>query len=146
MSFAIIFNKDTLFALSTAQRAFLKAINTPKTLFMPSFPLWCEDSSGFIASLYENPDKMQSLQIQRGEIKNNALIFPVEIKSADEVHIFEIVAGKRITPSALDIDTACISSIDFEPMNVRVMRIAETADLGENCFGTQKSKWVKLKR
>ena len=164
MSFVIIFNKDTLFALTKAQKAFLSAINQQSAHhFMPHYPLWAaatgcfssatgcfskstsEEEEKFLEEVFENPSLIQSLTILRPEIRGDECIFPVELQTEKEKHILTVLAGKRIEKgeSGEPID---LSALPFTAPPCAVFRIAKTTCPAPHTLATEQSKWVKLSK
>lgn len=134
MGFSIIFNKDTLFLLTSAQKKALRHLNKQQADFMPCFPLWC--------NLGEKKVQPTSVVISAPIVQGKQLIFPVSVKTDSQTAALFVLAGTKIH----DEQTVCAALPDFPefPISPRVFRIAETADIGENGFGTKNARWIKL--
>ena len=162
MGFVIIFNKDTLFALTKMQKAIIAALNREKITFYPHYPLWVP--LGEIGEkVFNNPTCIESLEIQKPEIRSGDLVFPVEIKISGEIYTFPVLAARQPPPQAVftkqetsyhetisdilkSFTEPSMTENSFTNPPVVVGEAAAESEIGENCYGTKRRKWVKCRK
>ena len=133
---ALIPHKDTMNILCNISRKILLEFNSRKNLSVfPVFPLW-----GF---LEKQPTAPSLMTVYDYKIKEDKLVFPVEIVDSDEVLRTEIVFGKINAPDAGEKISVPELKEQF-PVFSRVFKTGN-AVFEDNSWKLYDEKWFKGK-